>query len=154
MNRTNRAVTLVEISLALTILIIAIVPLMRLSSGDAVTAIETEKIQIAERILESIKSELMAMPFKRFYERSEAEGEDKEIAGPFELSDGFYPISLGKVLEIQKKYKDFKVEGTWSYLKKGEKIDKTMVQADIICSFSRAKVSDIKRNKSFLIVKP
>jgi hypothetical protein len=156
MNLTKRAVTLVEISLALTILIMAIVPLMRLSSGDAVTAIETEKIQIAERILESIKSELMAMPFKRFYERSEADGEesDKNFAGPFELSDGFYPISLGKVLEIQKKFKDFKVEGTWSYIKNGEKVDKTMVQADISCSFSRAKVSDVKRNKSFLIVKP
>lgn len=154
MNCRRRAVTLVEISLALTILLIAIIPLMRLSSSDAVTAIETEKIQMAERILESVKSELMAMPFKRFYERSEADGEDKNFAGPFELSDGFYPISLSKVLEIQKEYKDFKVVGTWSYIQKAEKVDKTMVQADIICSFSRAQSSELKRNKSFLIVKP
>ncbi|GAB4279659.1 MAG: hypothetical protein Kow0029_23740 [Candidatus Rifleibacteriota bacterium] len=151
----RKAVTLVEITLAITILIIAIIPLMRMSSSDAVTAIETEKIQIAERILESIKSELMALPFKRFYERSETEGEDKDFAGPFELSDGFYPISLTKVLEIQKKYKDFRVEGTWSYVKnKDGKIDKTMIQADISCSFSQDRHSEIRRNKSFLIVKP
>ncbi|MDN5280189.1 MAG: hypothetical protein PWR01_4154 [Clostridiales bacterium] len=154
MNCRNRALTLVEISLALTILILAIIPLLRFTSDDAVTAIETEKIQIAERILESIKSELMALPFKRFYERSEIDGADKNLAGPFELSDGFYPISLGKVLEIQQKYKDFKVEGTWSYIMRDGKVDKTMVQADIVCSFSRARADEIKRNKSFLIVKP
>ncbi|MEW6709101.1 MAG: hypothetical protein AB1403_04695 [Candidatus Riflebacteria bacterium] len=151
---SRRAVTLVEITLALTILIIAIIPLLRMSSDDATTAIETEKIQIAERILESIKSELAALPFKRFYERSEADGEDKNFAGPFELSDGFYPISLGKVLEIQQKFKDFKVVGSWSYLTKDGKIDKTMVQADVSCSFSRARGPEVLRKKSFLLVKP
>ncbi len=154
---SRRAVTLVEITLALAILIIAIIPLLRMSSDDAATAIETEKIQIAERILESVKSELFALPFKRFYERSEADeadGEDKNFAGPFELSDGFYPISLGKVLEIQQKFKDFKVVGSWSYLMKDGKIDKTMVQADVSCSFSRARGSEVLRKKSFLLVKP
>lgn len=154
MHRKRRAVTLVEITLALTILIIAIIPLLRLSSDDATTAIETEKIQMAERILESIKSELMALPFKRFYERSEVNEEDKKIAGPFELSDGFYPISLGKVLEIQQQYKDFKVVGTWTYIVKDGKIDKTMIQADVACSFSRGRGPQVLRNKSFLLVKP
>lgn len=154
MIRANRAITLVEITIALAILIIAIVPLLRLSSDDATTAIETEKIQIAERILESVKSELMALPFKRFYERSEAEGEDKTSPGPFELSDGFYPISLGKVLDIQQKYKDFQVVGTWSYIVTDGKVDKTMIQTDISCSFSRARGPDVTRSKSFLLVKP
>jgi hypothetical protein len=156
MFKHRKAVTLVEITIAVTILLIAIIPLMQLSSNDAVTAIETEKIQIAERILESIKSELQALPFKRFYERSEVgdEEKDKNYPGPFELSDGFYPISLGKVLEIQKEYKDFGVVGTWSYIVKDGKPDKTMIQADISCSFSRARQSEIVRNKSFLIVKP
>lgn len=154
MLKAKKAVTLVEITLAVSILVIALIPLLRLTSDDAVTAIETEKIQIAERILESIKSELMALPFKRFYERSEVEDGDKNFAGPFELSDGFYPISLHKVLDIQKEYKDFEVIGSWSYILKDGKPDKTMVQADICCSFSRAKGPQVKRNKSFLIVKP
>jgi hypothetical protein len=150
----SKGVTLVEICIALTILVVALVPLMRMSSGDATTAIETEKIQMAERILESVKSEVMAMPFKRFYERIEADNEDENKAGPFSLSDGFYPVSLNEVLEIQKKYKDFAVVGTWSFLLKSGKIDKTMVQADIECSFSRAGAKPLVRNKSFLIVRP
>lgn len=155
MNHSIRqAVTLVEICIALTILVIAIVPLMRMSSGDASTAIETEKIQMSERILESVKAEIMAMPFKRFYERIEADKEDEKKAGPFALSDGFFPISLSEVLEVQKKYKDFAVVGTWSFLLKGGKVDKTMVQADIECSFSRPGGVPLIRNKSFLIVRP
>lgn len=150
----QQAVTLVEISLAVTILIIALIPLMRMSSGDASTAIETEKIQMAERILESVKSELMAMPFKRFYERVEQEGEADDNAGPFVLSDGFYPVSLSEVLNIQKQYKDFEVVGTWSFLLSAGKVDKTMVQADIECSFSRPNAPRLIRNKSFLIVRP
>lgn len=152
---TKRAVTLVEICLALTILVVALVPLMRMSTSDAVTVIETEKIQMAERILESIKTEVMAMPFKRFYERIDAEGIAAENIGPFVLSDGFYPISLSEVLEIQKAYKDFEVVGTWTFLLKAGKPDKTMVQTDIACSFNHAgNASPIVRNKSFLIVKP
>lgn len=152
----KKAVTLIEICLALTILVVALVPLMRMSSSDAVTVIETEKIQMAERILESIKAEVLAMPFKRFYERIDEEGTNAaEDVGPFVLSDGFYPISLSEVLEIQKKYKDFAVVGTWSFLLKDGKPDKTMVQADVSCSFSRSgKAPPVVRNKSFLIVKP
>lgn len=149
-----KGVTLTEICIALTILIVALVPLMRMSSGDAVTVIETDKIQMSERILESIKSELMAMPFKRFYERVEQDNEEKEKAGPFVLSDGFYPVSLSEVLAIQKKHKDFAVVGTWTFLMKGGKVDKTMVQADIECSFSRAGAAPMVRKKSFLIVRP
>lgn len=150
----RKAVTLVEICIALTILVVAIVPLMRMSSGDASTAIETDKIQMSERILESIKSEIMAMPFKRFYERIEQDEEDKEKAGPFVLSDGFYPVSLSEVLEIQKQYKDFAVVGTWSFLMKSDKVDKTMVQADLECAFSRPQGQPLIRKKSFLIVRP
>ncbi len=150
----RQGLTLVEITIAIAILILALVPLTQMSSGDATTAIETEKIQMAERILESVKSELMAMPFKKFYERAEAEGADKDFAGPFQLSDGFYPISLNEVLKIQQKHKDFAVVGSWSFLARDGKLDRTMVQTDISCSFSRAGGPQVVRNKSFLIVRP
>ncbi len=152
--RTSTGVTLVEITIALAILLLALVPLSRMSSSDATTAIETEKIQMAERILESIKSEIMAMPFKKYYERADAEGADTDFAGPFQLSDGFYPISLNEVLKIQTKYKDFAVEGTWSFLTREGKADRTMVQVDVECSFSRAGGPAVLRKKSFLVVRP
>ena len=153
----KRAITLVEITLACVILIIAIVPLIRNSHSTAEKAIETEKIQMAERILESIKSEMMTMQFKTFYDRAESESLDPNIAGPFELSDAYYPLSIEKVLEIQKKYKDFKVIGTWSWAIDGDnKPDKTMVNAEVCCSFSRPgpDVPPIERRKAFFIVKP
>lgn len=153
-HKCRQGLTLVEITIAVAILILALVPLTQMSSGDAATAIETEKIQMAERILESVKSELMAMPFRKFYERAEAEGADKEFAGPFQLSDGFYPISLNEVLKIQQKHKDFAVVGSWSFLARDGKLDRTMVQTDISCSFSRAGGPQVIRNKSFLIVRP
>ena len=52
----RKAVTLAEVTIACLILMMAIVPLIMNSRHDASKAIETEKIQMAERILESIKS--------------------------------------------------------------------------------------------------
>lgn len=155
-NNNKKAVTLIEISLAALILVMAIIPLVTMSNNDAAKAIETEKIQMAERILESIKSEMMTMQFKTFYDRAEIDGLDKESAGPFELSDGYYPVTYSEVLKIQQQYKDFQVVGSWSYLLDGEKIDKTVVNASVSCSFTRpgAGIPPIVRHKSFLIVKP
>lgn len=153
----RKAVTLAEVTIACLILMMAIVPLIMNSRHDASKAIETEKIQMAERILESIKSELMTTQFKTFYERAEEENLDKESAGPFELSDAYYPLSLSKVLEIQKKYKDFSVVGTWSWsIGEDGKPDKTMIDAKVSCSFSRPgpDVPPIERQKAFFIVKP
>lgn len=147
--------SLIEITIAALILVMAIIPLISMNQNDMAKAIETEKIQTAERILESIKSELMTMKFSTFYERAEAENLDKNSAGPFVLSDGYYPVALSEVLKIQQKYKDFSVVGTWSYPLNGDnKPDKTMVQAEICCSFSRPGAPPIERRKAFLIVRP
>ena len=57
----RKAISLIEITIACLILVIAIIPLIKNSREDAAKLIETEKIQMAERILESIKSELMTI---------------------------------------------------------------------------------------------
>ena len=155
MNR--KALSLIEVTIACLILIMAIIPLIMNSRQDASKAIETEKIQMAERVLESIKSELMTMQFKTFYDRAKAENLDENSIGPFELSDAYYPTSIDEVLKIQQKYKDFSVVGTWSWaIGEENKPDKTMVQAEISCFFSRPGpgVPPIERKKAFLIVKP
>lgn len=155
--KSKRAVTLVEITCAALLLMFAIIPIVSMTQKDSAKVVETEKIQMAERILESIKSELMTMKFSNFYTRAEAESLDPNSAGPFELSDGFYPTALTEVYAVQSKYKDFKVVGSWSYpLDSNGKPDKTMVQAEVTCSFSipvNGK-EPITRKKSFLIVKP
>ena len=151
--------SLLEVFIAGFILVLGIIPLIRNSQADAEKAIETEKIQMAERILESIKSELMTMKFGVFYERAKAESLDEKAIGPFPLNDAYYPSSIDKVLEIQQKYKDFQVVGTWSWAIKDEdkqEPDKTMVRAEIMCSFTRSgkDKKPLERRKAFLIVRP
>lgn len=155
--KTKHGVTLVEITLAALILVTAIIPLITMSHNDASKAVETEKIQMAERILESVKSELMTTKFNTFYERGELENPDKNYTGPFVLSDGYFPSALSEVVKVQQQYKDFEVIGTWSYVVDDSgKPDKTMVQAEVSCSFSRPVPGHdpIIRKKAFLIVKP
>ena len=157
----KRAMSLLEVFIAGFILVLGIIPLIRNSQADAEKAIETEKIQMAERILESIKSELMTMKFNTFYTRAKSESLDENSVGPFPLNDAYYPSSLSQVIEVQQKYKDFSVVGTWSWaITKDEhdqdKPDKTMVRAEIMCSFTRSgkDMTPIERRKAFLIVRP
>lgn len=152
--KQKKAITLVEITIAIVILIAAILPLVKMSSKDAVKAIETEKIQMADRILESIKSEITSMPFKRFYERAEQK-DNQESNGPFVLEDGFYPVTLNEVLEIQRQYKNFEVIGSWSFVVPKGSTERAMVQAEVSCSFERTRgMPKVVRKKSFLVVKP
>lgn len=155
MINNKKAVTLIEITIACLILIAGILPLVTMSRRDSAKAIETEKIQVAERILESIKSEVMTMQFKTFYEREESEGLDKEAIGPFVLSDAYYPVTFIEILKIQKSHKDFKIVGSWSWaIGENNKPDKTMVRAEVTCSFTNNQNGKIERKKAFLIVKP
>ena len=153
----KKAVTLLEITIACFIICLAIIPLVTNSRNDAAKAIETEKIQMAERILESIKSELMTMKFNTFLDRAKAESLDENAIGPFPLNDAYYTSSISEVLKIQQQYKDFSVVGTWSWgIGDDNKPNKTLVNAEISCSFSRSgeNASPIERKKAFLIVKP
>lgn len=157
----KRAMSLLEVFIAGFILVLGIIPLIRNSQADAEKAIETEKIQMAERILESIKSELMTMKFNTFYTRAKSESLDENSIGPFPLNDAYYPSSYNNVVEVQQKYKDFEVVGTWSWaITKDEHDkdipDKTMVRAEIMCSFTRSgkDKKTLERRKAFLIVRP
>ena len=153
----KKAFTLLEIIIACLILSFAIIPLVNSSKSDAAKAIETEKIQMAERILESIKSELMTMKFSIWYDRAEAENLNKDAVGPFPLNDAYYTSSINDVLKVQQKYKDFSVVGTWSWaIGSDKKPDKTMVNAEISCFFTNPGkgIAPIERKKAFLIVKP
>jgi hypothetical protein len=149
----KRAVTLIEVVLACFILLVAIIPIMYNSQQLAIKNIETEKIQMAERILESIQSELMTTKFDIFYEREgvgDAANGSNSSDGPFELTDAYYPSSLEEVLSTQQKYNDFNIVGTWSWgINSDSQIDKTMVQVELLCSFKGSNSRLIERKKAF-----
>ena len=152
-NNNKNGTTLLELFLAISIMLITLIPIFYHSSGDADTILETEKIQKADQILESLKEELMAMPFKKFNKATEgAKGE--QLKQKFELANGFYPVTFTKVLKLQKKYKNFQIVGTWSYLIRNKKVDQTMVQVDVEVYWNRKGEKPLIRKKSMLIVKP
>lgn len=149
MNR-RCGLSLLEIFIAVTLLVLAIVPLYRHLTTESARNLETEKIQMADRILQSLKEELVALPFSEFYRRIEGAPDPD---GPFDI-EGYYPVTLVAVLETQKKFKDFKIEGVWSFLMRNDgKRDKTMIQVDAKCTWTTVgKI--MERTKSFLLVAP
>ena len=142
--------TLVEITLAIFILVLAIIPIYQHATRDATTNIETEKIQMADKLLQSIKEEMTSIPFAEFSKRT------KDLPnpdGPFELTDAYYPVSLDRVLSLQRKFKNFEVIGSWTFLIRDGKVDKSMVQVDVMVSWDQPQ-KKWERNRTFLIIRP
>jgi len=150
---TNKGTTLLEIFMAISIMMIALIPIFYHSSGDAEKILETEKIQKADHILESLKEELIAMPFKKFNKATKG-GTADELKQKFELPSGFFPVTFTKVLKLQKKYRNFNIAGTWSYLIRNKKVDQTMVQVDMEVNWPSKGTKPLRRTKSMLVVKP
>lgn len=97
---TNRAFTLIEVLIAALIFIAAAVPIYYAVAGGAGRGIETTKLSMARKILESFREEVMG----RKYDELE------NMAGgstAFVNMSGGYPKTLSEVLEFQKNYKDF-----------------------------------------------
>ncbi|MBF0545858.1 MAG: hypothetical protein HQM08_15550 [Candidatus Riflebacteria bacterium] len=121
-------ISLFEVLLAIFILILALIPIFSNINTQAAITLETEKIQMADKILQSIKEELNAMLFKDLVERSKTA--QKNEIGQFIFTDDLYPVTLRKVLEIQKKYKDFEVDGFWFFINRGIPNDTSMIQVE------------------------
>lgn len=150
MRINHRGISLLEVFLAVAVLMLAVIPLFRHSSHDAVTAIETERISQAEHILQSVQEELSAMPFTRFNVATEG----TEEPGPFILPSGFFPVTYSQILDLQSKFKDFDVVGTWSYIVRDGKVNRNMVQVDYMARWSSPSGTSIERKRSRLIVRP
>ena len=151
--------TLIEILIAVCIIGLAIIPIYRHISGQAAVNLQTEKIQMADKILQSIKEEMMALPYKTFTERSKTA--NKNDLGQFVLTDDLYPVTLQEVLAIQKKYKDFQVTGSWFFLMRetGEgKVDNNVAQVDVKITWSipgaATGPATSERTRSFVLVAP
>ncbi|MEW6712449.1 MAG: prepilin-type N-terminal cleavage/methylation domain-containing protein [Candidatus Riflebacteria bacterium] len=94
------AFTLVEVLVAAVIFVIAAVPIYYAIAGGAGRGIETSKLSMARKILESFREEIMSKTYEEIKPMVPA-GAD------FGKLDGGYPKTLTDVLEFQRQFKDF-----------------------------------------------
>jgi hypothetical protein len=139
-----------ELTIAVLVLAVALVPIYRHISRQASITVETEKIQMAEKILESIKEELTGMPYENLYTFSQNLQPDD--LGTFPLADGMYPLSNQRVVEIQKQYKDFSVSGSWMFLHRGE--DTSLAQVEVMVGWTSDGQIRKSRDKKIVLVAP
>lgn len=96
-------VSLIEIVAAILLFALAAVPIYRSLSFGAAKEIDSEKVAIANRILESFKDEVLGLPYK-----------DLEITYPantWQPIGADFPNVFDQLLQAQQKYKDFQFSG-------------------------------------------
>lgn len=101
----KRAYSLVEVLIAAIIFVAAAIPIYYAIAGGASKGVETTKLAMARKILESFREEVMGRKF------------DELFAFPggsitFVAMAGGYPKTLSEVLEFQRDYKDFEFSPT------------------------------------------
>ncbi|HNV72557.1 MAG TPA: hypothetical protein PKO06_22800, partial [Candidatus Ozemobacteraceae bacterium] len=111
---------------------------------------------------QSVKEEMLGTPFKTLV--SMTSQLQKDTDGKYQLVDGFYQSTNQKVLEIQKKYKDFQIEGKIWYVDRrtdpnaAEVLDCIQVDAKVLWHYPGNESSDgvakAERTRSFMIVAP
>lgn len=140
--------------LAVFILALGLIPIYRHIASQAATTIETEKIQMADHLLESIKEELTGMPYANLSEF--AKGMRKDELGKYPLEDGMYPLTNVKVLEIQKKFKDFTVSGKWKFLERPVPggMDTSMTQVEAKVNWTSDDSRQKERTRTFMLIAP
>jgi len=97
---TRRAFSLVEVLVAALIFVGAAVPIYYAIAGGASKGIETTKLAMARKILESFREEVMGRKFEEL----------ETFAGgstAFVNMAGGYPKTLSDVITFQRDYKDF-----------------------------------------------
>ncbi len=97
---TNRAFTLVEVLVATLIFIAAAVPIYYAIAGGAGRGIETTKLSMARKILESFREEVMG---RKYNELENLAGGSTSFVDML----GGYPKTLSDVIVFQRNYKDF-----------------------------------------------
>lgn len=152
--RQRRAMSLLEVVLAATILALILGPFLTNLVSQAKITEETEKLQMALKILQSVKEETMSVRFKDYIMYEEKTPPDAD--GFLPLDDMFYPLSRDEVLKFQKKYRDFKVTGTFKFVKRKDRDpkDKTIVYVKLRIVWHQPSFGERQRETSFMIIDP
>ncbi|HOT27481.1 MAG TPA: hypothetical protein PLU72_04775 [Candidatus Ozemobacteraceae bacterium] len=102
--RGRNGLSLLEVLIATLVFMLAAIPIYRAITIGATKEIDSTKLSMARKILDSFRSEVMSRPFKELSEQNPSNSET------FVKMEGGYPETIDKVMEIQTKYKDFKLE--------------------------------------------
>ncbi|MBF0546177.1 MAG: hypothetical protein HQM08_17165 [Candidatus Riflebacteria bacterium] len=109
MKKINKAFTnkfgigILEVTIAVFVLIAGLIPIYRSLSIFSATEIETTKLAMAREILNSLRNEVLNQPFKELQKTSFPPQTE------FDLPQQLYITNLQKVLDAEKKYKDFEL---------------------------------------------
>lgn len=142
---TRRGTNLLEVILATFILAVAIIPIYRSFSSGAVQEIETTKISMARKILESLKNEMSNHPFdevKSFFTGAGTAFEQIPEVG--------IPLTLRELLNHQKKYKDFVLKVFLRYTNSAKSVIECKGTVEWHNESSKLKSEELQ----FLMVKP
>lgn len=114
MRKTDAGLSLVEIMIAIFILAMVATPFVRGVSTSAKHIENNEKAQMARKIHQSVKEELMSVPFREFIEYARKMG--PEPPEGYLLDTFFYPNSFEAVEKYQRKYRDFELRGMFRFI--------------------------------------
>lgn len=152
--RPARGITLVEVVLALFILALVLGPFLRNLVGQAQVGEDTEKLQMATKILQSMKEEVCTVRFRDFWTYAGKNQPDQD--GWYVLDDMFWPHSKDEVMAYQKKYRDFEASGTFKFVKRqGRPPDeRSMVFFRVFVAWHQPNQGRQVRSTSMIVIEP
>lgn len=153
MNR-QRGFTLIEVVLSLFILVLVFGPFLRGLVGQAQVGEDTEKLQMATKILQSVKEEATSVRFRDFW--SYADSNTPDANGEYKLDDMFWPHSRDEVVGFQKKYRDFSVTGSFKFVKRQNKetSDRSVLFFKVWVTWTQPNAGKQQRSTSMILVEP
>lgn len=142
--RGKSGLSLLEVLIATLVFMLAAIPIYRAISIGATKEIDSTKLSMARKILDSFRSEVMSRSFKELADQNPSNSET------FVKMEGGYPETIDKVMEIQTKYKDFKLEPAIRFTTP----NKTILEFRGVVKWTNSEGTTRKEELIFLVVKP
>lgn len=139
--RRRQGLGLAEILLAAFLLVIAIIPMYRSYSDGVVKEIDTLKLSMARKVLESLRNELTNQPFKDI--AAIAAGS----SSPVSFTAG-YPKTISDVLTVQQQYKDFTLDPTI------KAVSPTVLEIRGVVKWTGANNAPKEESLTFMLIRP
>jgi len=146
--------TLLEVVIATVLLVIVLGPFLSSLLWHSKKGEDTEKMQMAIKVLQSVKEELNSVRFKDFvtYATKNPVDEGKDYL----LDDMFFPESKKEVINFQSKYRDFDLAGSFKFVqrKNRDPKEKTMISAHVEVKWGQPETGIQSKTLSLTLVDP
>ena len=103
----KKGFSLVEIVIATFVFVLAAIPIYYSISEGAAKEVDATKLAMSRKILESCRSEVVNLGFEKIKTALESASPPLSNTAYIDLPTGFFTTSFEKVLETQRKYKDY-----------------------------------------------